>query len=290
MTTRLLKQTCAVAIVAVLGGGGLTLVEHRILSGYWWHQTSVVAGMTSARVRAVSELTESARGELEPATSVVVDLRHLCGWDGLSSCVEGQTAETLFGEKGVPASISNQLDRAEWSTVWNAARIHNHASGVTGLGAPAYGTLMQFSHDHRNYAWLMYRTHEIEDDWHRGVQLLYAVSENHAELVRWNSYRYEIAGLEGIPMWLLWLVNSIVLAVAGGARMITIQGAPSRAVRILKPAATTVLMLLGLAFGWAALAGAARHDPWLVVLLLTAALMIASASLIGPRRGSKSGG
>jgi hypothetical protein len=279
------RKAIIILAVATAAGGAVTAVEHRVLRGYWRRPASVVAGMKADRLQAVCRLTESDRGELEPAASVV-DLAGLCGTSGLGSCVEGETILELLGKNPVPASIPGEIDRAVWPPLWKAIRTHNQSATVSGLGTPASGTVVQFTSGGRTYEWVKYSTHELEDDWYRAVQVLYAFTGNQPELVRWNSYRYEIAGLEDTPMWLLWAVNAVVVAIACVIRITEGRAAPRRRNRIWRAVGSGALLLIGSAFGLVALSGVQQHDPWLVVLLITATLMIMSGAYIAIRSGT----
>lgn len=278
MSERMLRVG-AVVIVATVAGGVLTLAEHRILWGYWRRPSTIVAGMKADRVQAVSQLTESARGELEPA-GVAVDLSRLCGPSGLGSCVEGSTLLELFGNDRVPTSISGEINHSLWPPLWRAVRSHNRGATAQGLGTPASGMAVEFSADGRPYMWVIYSTHELEDDWYRTVQLVYALSGSQPVLKRWSSYRYEIAGLEDTPMWLLWTVNAVVLAMAYAVRITGKHAATQRRSGILTFIGSGVLLVVGTAFGLVALSGVHQHDPWLVVFLMTAALMITCGAYI----------
>lgn len=275
------RKAIIASAVAIAAGGALTAVEHRVLRGYWRRPASVVAGMKADRLQAVCRLTESNRGELEPAAGVV-DLAGLCGTSGVRSCVEGETILELLGKNPLPASIG-EIDRAVWPPLWTAVRTHNQSAG---LGTPASGTAVQFTSGGRTYEWVKYSTHELEDDWYRAVQVLYAFTGNQPELVRWSSYRYEIAGLEDTPMWLLWVVNAVVFAIACVIRTTEGRGATQRHSRIWKAVGSGALLLSGSAFGLVALSGVQQHDPWLVVLLITATLMIMSGAYIAMRSGT----
>jgi len=267
-------------IIAIVAGGGLAVVEYRILWGYWQRPVTVISGTKADRVQAVCPLKEAGRGELVPEAGAVVDLANLCGSSGLGSCLEGETLLELFGNNAVPATIPGEIDGAVWSPLWQAVRIHNQSATASGLGTPAFGTAIQFTSAGRTFEWVKYSTHELEDDWYRVVQVLYAFTGDQPELVRWNSYRYQIAGLEDTPTWLLWIVNAVVLAIGGAYSLTGESPAMLRRNRVLKAIASGVLLFMGLAFGLVALLGVHQHDPWLVVLLITATLTLVSGAAV----------
>jgi hypothetical protein len=128
-----------------------------------------------------------------------------------------------------------------------------------------------------------YSTRELEDDWYRTVQLLYDLGGSQPALVRWNSYRYQIAGLEDTPMWLLWIINTVVLALAYVARDVDLSGLIAGRKRILSLTSGVALLLVGSTVILVALSDVQEHDPWLVVFLLTAILMMVSGAYIAIR-------
>jgi hypothetical protein len=273
-----------ITVIAAVAGGVLTFVEHRILWGYWGQPEIIVRGMKVDRVEALSQLTESSPGELQPAAGHV-DLASLCGPWGLRSCLEGKTVLALFGKNGVPNSFTGDIADAVWAGLWKAVRSHNRSATVQGLGTPASGMAVQFGSDGRTYEWVLYSTHELEDDWYQTVQVLYTVSGTEPTLVRWNAYRYQIAGLEDTPMWLVWIINGVVLGIAGASHKAAINATSRRRFLSLNSIGALVLLLIGSVFGLAALSGVHQHDPWLVVFLMTATLMIACGAymVIQPR-------
>ena len=276
------RKAFIVLAFAIAAGGALTAVEHRVLRGYWRRPATLVAGMKADQLQAVCQLAESDHGELEPA-SRVVDLAGLCGTTGLGSCVEGEAVLELLGRNPVPASVPGAIDHTVWPPLWKAIRNHNRSATVSGLGTPASGIAVQFTSGGRIYEWVRYSTHELEDDWYQSVQLLYTLRGNQPELVRWNSYRYEIAGLEDTPMWLLWVVNALVLTLPCAVRITEGGAATRRPYRILRSIGSGLLLLVGSVLGLVALSGVQQHDPWLVVLLIMATLMIGSSVFVAIR-------
>jgi hypothetical protein len=200
--------------------------------------------------------------------------------------VEGETILDLLGKNPVPASVPGEIDRAMWPPLWKAIRTHNRSAGVSGLGTPASGAVVQFISGGRTYQWVKYSTHELEDDWYRAVQVLYTFNGNQPELVRWNSYRYQIAGLEDMPIWLLWAFNAVVVGFPCFIPITEGRATARRRNRIWKAVGSGALLFTGSAFGLVALSGVQQHDPWLVVLLMTATLMIMSGTYIAIRSGT----
>ena len=84
-------------------------------------------------------------------------------------------------------------------------------------------------------------------------------------------------------MWWLWIVNAAVFAMACMIRVADGGAAVHRRNHIWTALGGGALLLVGSAFGLVALSGVEQHDPWLVVLLLTAALMILSGAYIAIR-------
>ena len=189
------------------------------------------------------------------------------------SCVE-ETLSALFWANAVPPPITRQFDGSLWARVWTAIDRHSRSAGAYGLGSAASGTVIQFTSRGRTYVWVKYATHELEYDWHRAVQLLYQLNGSEPELVRSSVYRYQVAGLEDIPLWLLGILNAVVLASVFGVQ--TGRGQHRRTPR-WKAIGAAVLLLAGLSVGALALYAVHQHDPWLV-LLITAAVLAAPAA------------
>lgn len=286
VATRLL----ATAMIAIVTGGALTLVEHRVLRGYWWRPGSLVADMRADRVQSIARLVEGERGELQPTTEAAEDLSDWCGPAGLQTCIEGQTLLALFGRNAVPSSTAGQLDGALWARLWSAVGAHSRSADRNGLGSPASGTAIQFTSGGRTYVWIEYSTHEVEDDWHRDVQLLYVVNGTDPDLVRSRVYRYEIAGFEDIPLWFLWGLNALLVAAVWETRLSARGTDSARPLRLARSVSVALLVLAGLGLATLTLTEIHRHDPWLVVFLITAALLLSPiGSLVrGARRWNSS--
>ena len=159
------RRAMIVVAVATAVGGAVTAAEHWLLRGYWGRLTSIAADMKADQLQAVCRLTESDRGELEPAAGVV-DLAALCGTSGFGRCLEGQTILELLGNSPIPRSIPCAIDRGAWSTLWRAALAHNRNATGVGLGTPASGIVVRFTSGSRTYEWVNYSTHELENDWY----------------------------------------------------------------------------------------------------------------------------
>jgi hypothetical protein len=231
-----------IGIVVVVAAAVLTIVEHRILWGYWWRARSLIADMRAEQVEAIATLAEEeARGELRPVTGTGEGVSDWCGGAAPQSCVEGQTL-------------------------------------LYGLGSAASGTVIRFTSQGQTYVWVKYSTHELEYDWHRAVQLLYRLNGSDPELVRSSVYRYQVAGLEDTPLWVLGILNAVVLASVFAVQTRRGQPATDGPTPTWKTIGAALLLLAGLSVGALTLYVVHRHDPWLVVLLIIAALIVAPAA------------
>src|SRR5262249_23438775 len=141
------------------------------------------------------------------------------------------------------------------------------------------GSTVEFSTAGRTYAWATYSTGEIENDWHRSTQVVFDMSEPVPAALRASVRRYQIAGLEDTPIWLIWSINALVLGRALAAA--SLAAAPFLVVRMVTLVGGILIAALGLALAAAGLRGVHAHDPWLVVALVTATLMCVAGGALG---------
>lgn len=266
-------------MVVIVTAAVLTIVEHRLLWGYWWRAHSLVADMRAERVEVIAKLAEEeSRGELRPATGTGEGVSDWCAGAAPQSCVEGQTLLALFGANAIPPSITGQFDRVLWDRLWTEIGRHSRRAGAYGLGTPASGTVIRFTSQEQTYVWVKYSTHELGNDWHRAVQLLYRLNGSDPELVRSSVYRYQVAGFEDIPLWVLGILNAVVLASVFAVQTARSQPATHGRTPRWKTIGAAVLLLAGLSVGALTLHVVHQYDPWLVVVLIIAALLVASAA------------
>lgn len=281
--TRLFRGTQWIRwlFVSFAFAGAIALCERRITSGGWFHPGFVSKDIQLDRLHGVSLLDTSTEGVFEPAPGSLDS--PACGTT--AACEDARAiVASITSRLGEPERLVD-IDRKLWSQVWAAMLQRSLASDSprSYLGKPAVGWAVQFEREGRTHLLVHYSTFEIEDDWHREVEALYAIDPDGLRLVHNAEFRYQISGLEDTQLWHLWLFNAMILMIGFGARAAC--DSTRRSSRVGGMILGIALTILG---GWLCIAVLwllVRHDAWLVVFLITAALMVTAGVLaIGGRK------
>lgn len=273
-----LARPAAALVIALSATVAITWIEYRILHGTWRPPRSIVAGTAAERIESVCALTESDRGQL--VTRPRTDLPVPCP-SPFARCVDELAGIRLQAPESSDAPCAPTV----WRETWAAALRHNAAARPGGLGTPASGAAIRFVAGNGTFEWVSYSTHEVENDWHYAVQLLFDVRASRPSLVRSQINRYQIAGLERTPIWLIGAVNFFLIVAPVGGRLLFTQRATW--VRPLGFLFGIVLLSIGILLAAVSARWIVDHDPWLVIMLITAALSTAGAVLIVANGGRR---
>jgi hypothetical protein len=272
-----------ITIVTAIAGA-LAVCEQRMLSGYWFAPDSIASRVHAEHVIGFSSFVASestARLEL----STPPDPAGVCGGTlSAYTCDDGRHVAEIFSAAHEPLRPLRTVNPRLWQVV--RTQLVRDVTRDPRLDSPATGVAIEFTRNGSTFIWVQYSTGEIQHDWHRRGEALYSVNADRCRLMDQTSYRYEVAGLEGISAWHLWLLNGILLTVGGAISLRATRNQLGRVQRVATWIGGITLMVVGGTLGGSILGTIHSHDPWLVVFLITAALLVVPGAITCTRLAS----
>jgi hypothetical protein len=221
MQTKLMRLAGATLFIA-LAAAALATMETRLMWGYWIRRPSIASSLGGVeKVFRVSLLPLDRVLSGYEQKRLLDDARSRCTPPS-NECLEGRVLLAI-GANAAPAPSDSGEDalRAAWERetserplpVPTDSKYRDSASRLSGVA-------IHFHRQDGEYVVLAYRTSEIANDRYIYSEALYRVQGTVTEPIRSDRFTYEIAGLEFLDWPVLWLLNTITLALVSGGVMV----------------------------------------------------------------------